>query len=182
MYKKIICAGFGGQGIMVMGKLLARAAMDEKKEVVWMPSYGAEVRGGTAHSKVVISDTQIASGLFLKPDDCIIMNRPSFLKFENLVAKGGTVIINSSLINDELKREDVKVIRIPATETAGELGNSKVANMVALGAYQGVSGLVSLNSLCDALKLVLPLHRHGLIDINIQALKKGAELVNECSS
>ena len=85
-------------------------------------------------------------------------------------------------LNETNFREDIKVIKIPATETAGELGNSKVANMVALGAYQGVSGLVSLNSLCDALKLILPPHRHGLIDINIRALKKGAELANECSS
>lgn len=182
MYKRIVCAGFGGQGIMVMGKLLAQAAMSQMKEVTWMPSYGAEVRGGTAHSMVIISDKEIAFGAFSEPDDCIIMNCPSFLKFEKLIKKDGIVIINTSLIRNVLKRNDLRSIRIPATGRAEEIGDVKVANMIALGAYQKASKIVPLENLIKALVKVIPKHHHDLIDLNITALKEGAKLADECKS
>ena len=182
MYKEIICAGFGGQGIMIMGKILANAAMRENREVTWMPSYGAEVRGGTAHSKVVVSDKPVASGLFYEPDDCVVMNRPSFIKFESKIKKKGLIVINSSLVSDEVNRGDLKVFKIPATETAKKLGNIKVANMVALGAYQKITGIVKLESIMDVLREVFPQHRHQMLDINTQALHEGVKLANEHKS
>ena len=178
MYREIVCAGFGGQGIMVMGKLLAQAAMKEMKEITWMPSHGAEVRGGTAHSMVVISDSEIASASILEPDDCIIMNRPSFLKFEQLVKKGGLMIVNSSLVEDNPKRDDIKIVRIPATERAVELGDIRIANMIALGAYQKIAKVVSMEDLIKVLEITIPKHRHNLIPLNKKALKEGARLAD----
>ncbi len=182
MYKEIICSGFGGQGIMVMGKLIANAAMKENKEVTWMPSYGAEVRGGTAHSKIIVSDKPVASGLFYEPQDCIVMNRPSFIKFEHVIKKNGLMIINSSLVSDKTDRDDLKIVRIPATEKAKELGNIKVANMVALGAYQRITNLVKLESIIAILKDVFPPYRHIMLDINKQALHEGVKLADEYKS
>jgi len=182
MYKEIICAGFGGQGIMIMGKILANAAMYENQEVTWMPSYGAEVRGGTAHAKIIVSDKPVASGLFYEPQDCIVMNKPSFIKFEHKIKKNGLIVINSSLVSDETGRNDLKVFKIPATEKAKELGNIKVANMVALGAYQRITNIVKLESLIAILKDVFPVHRHAMLDINKQALTEGVKLADECKS
>jgi len=178
MYKEIVCAGFGGQGIMVMSKLLAQAAMEEMKEITWMPSYGAEVRGGTAHAMVVISDSEIASPSISEPDDCIIMNRPSFLKFEQLVKKGGLIVVNSSLIEENSQRGDIKVVKIPATEKAIELGDVRVANMIALGAYQKITEVVLMEDLIKALEIIIPTHRHNLIPLNKKALQEGAKLAN----
>lgn len=160
---------------MVMGKLIAQAAMEEGKEVTWMPSYGAEVRGGTAHSMVVISENKVPLGVVFRPDDCIIMNRPSLLKFKKLIKENGIMVINSSLVKNEIKREDIKVIKVPATETARKLGNIKVANMVALGAYQKKSQILKTKSLIHALKKVIPLYHQHLIDLNITALEEGAK-------
>jgi 2-oxoglutarate ferredoxin oxidoreductase subunit gamma len=179
MYKEIICAGFGGQGIMIMGKLLAQAAMTEGRNVTWMPSYGAEVRGGTAHSMIIISDDNISLGVVRVPDDCIVMNRPSLLKFEKLMKKNGIMVINSSLIKDKVERNDLKIIKVPATEIAKQLGNIRIANMVALGAYQKASQILKIKSLIDSLKDVIPPHHHYLIDLNITALEEGAKLSNE---
>jgi 2-oxoglutarate ferredoxin oxidoreductase subunit gamma len=182
MYKEIICAGFGGQGIMVMGKLIANAAMKEGMEVTWMPSYGAEVRGGTAHSKMVVSDKPIASGLFYEPEDCIVMNRPSFIKFEHKIQKNGLIMINSSLVGDKTDRVDLKIVRIPATEKAKELGNIKIANMVMLGAYQKITNLINLESIIGVLKDVFPPHRYQMLDINKKALHEGVKLADEYQS
>ena len=134
MKEEIIFAGFGGQGIMLMGKALSYAAMNNGKHVTWMPSYGAEVRGGTAHSMVIISDEIIASPVVKEPSMCIVMNRPSLQKFETKVKKNGFLIVNKSLIDIDAERKDIDILNIPATSMASELGNLKVANMVMLGA------------------------------------------------
>lgn len=167
---------------MIMGKLLAQAAMDQEKNVTWMPSYGAEVRGGTAHSMVVISDKEIALAAFSKPEDCIVMNAPSFTKFKDLIKKDGIMVVNTSLIDEELKRKDLCLVKIPATKKAKELGNLRVANMVALGAYQRASRIVPMESLIKMLKVVIPPHHQNLIDLNKIALEEGAKLADEYKS
>ncbi len=173
MREEIIFAGFGGQGIMLMGKLLAYASMFNGRFVTWMPSYGAEVRGGTAHSMVIISDKSIPSPVVSNPSCCIVMNRPSFDKFEERVKKGGLLIINTSLIKRPVKRKDIEVVEIPATDIANRLGNTRVANMVMLGCLVARKKLILLNELSDSLKEVIPGHRHQLIPLNERALKEG---------
>lgn len=177
MNEKIIFAGFGGQGIMLMGRLLAQAAMSEGKQVTWMPSYGAEVRGGTAHSMVVISDKQIASPVVSQPTSCIVMNNPSLIKFERRIVPKGLMILNSSLVRSKPKRKDIKIVRLEVTRIATDLGNVKVANMVALGAYAAIKKTVSLKKLIEALKSILPLHHHNLLPLNEKALRQGAKRV-----
>lgn len=173
MREEIIFAGFGGQGIMLMGKLLAYASMFNGRFVTWMPSYGAEVRGGTAHSMVIISDKSIPSPVVTNPTCCIVMNRPSLDKFEQRLQKHGLLIINSSLIKQTARRKDIEIIEIPATDMAIRLGNTKVANMVMLGALIARKRILSLQELVDSLKEVIPGHRHQLIPVNERALKEG---------
>ncbi len=177
MTEKIIFAGFGGQGIMLMGRLLAQAAMFEEREVSWMPSYGAEVRGGTAHSMVVISNREISSPIVREPSSLIVMNNPSLIKFERKMAPGGLMILNSSLATSRPKRSDINIVKLDITKTAARLGNVKVSNMVALGAYIAIKKTVSLKQLIDALKSVLPSHHHNLLSLNEKALKEGAKIV-----
>jgi len=177
MKEEIIMAGFGGQGVMSMGKLLAYAGMKEGAEVSWMPSYGPEMRGGTANCTVIVSSSRIPSPLSSKPDTIIVMNLPSLEKFTPRVKPGGTVFVNSSLISREVERDDVEVIKIPANQIADEIGNSKVANMVMLGAYLGKKNIVEMETIKESLKSVLPERRHHLIPINLEALERGASLV-----
>ncbi len=179
MLYEIIMAGFGGQGIMVMGQLLAYAAMLEGKEVSWMPSYGPEMRGGTANCTVVVSSEKIGSPIVSNPTASIVMNKPSFDKFEPVVKKHGILVVNSSLVEDKSQREDLEKIYIPANEIANKLGNSKVANMVTLGAYVGKTNIVSLNSLEESLKKVFSNKKKELIPLNMEALRKGMELANK---
>jgi len=173
--EEIIFAGFGGQGIMFMGKVLSYAAMNEGRFVTWMPSYGAEVRGGTAHSMVVISDSSIASPVVRGPSICIVMNRPSLQKFESKVQVKGMLIINKSLVEIEAKRRDIDVLEIPATDMAFKLGNARVANMVILGALLAKRNILSLESLISSLKALIPKNRKNLISINEEAITKGYE-------
>ena len=177
MFEEIVCAGFGGQGIMLMGKLLAHLGLRAGYYVSWMPSYGAEVRGGTAHSMVTISAQPIASPLIFKPKVALIMNGPSLDKFESKIKKKGLAIINTSMISRHPKRKDIRLFELPATEIAEQLGNAKVQNMVMLGAYLQVSGTFSLKQANVSLKESLPKHRRGLLKLNQDALKKGAEVV-----
>ncbi|MFH1406825.1 MAG: 2-oxoacid:acceptor oxidoreductase family protein, partial [Candidatus Omnitrophota bacterium] len=135
MLEKVIFSGFGGQGVLFMGKLLASSCMNDGLHVTWMPSYGAEVRGGTAHSMVVVSDDAIASPAIFNPTSVIAMNEPSLLKFEQKIMPGGLLVLNTSLISRFPSRKDIEVLEIPATDTADKLGSTKVANMVCLGAY-----------------------------------------------
>lgn len=179
MREEAIFAGFGGQGIMVMGKLLAWAAMREGLKVTWMPSYGAEVRGGTAHSMVVISDEMIPSPVVSAPSACVVMNRPSLDKFEELIKPDGTLVMNTTLIDRQPTRKDISISKIPLTQMATKLGNIRCANMIALGALNAKLKLVSLKVLIESLKEVIPPHRHDLLPVNEEALKEGTKLVSK---
>ncbi len=174
MTYEIICAGFGGQGVMLIGQLLAFGGMIEGKEVTWFPSYGPEMRGGTANCSVVISDQPVGSPIVAEPDGLIAMNGPSLAWFMKAVKPGGVIVYNTSLIS-EVPDESPAVRRfgIATNELAQELGNDKVGNMVALGAFLGLAKVVGLASVETALKQVLPERRHHLIPLNISALRKG---------
>lgn len=153
--QKIIVAGFGGQGVLSLGQLLAYAAMYENQYATWLPSYGPEMRGGTANCSVVIdAEKPVASPIIAVPDCLIAMNKPSLDKFQNSVKKGGTVLINSSLISDKCARDDVKVYYIDANEIAHKIGNDKASNLVVLGAYVKLSGIypkdVMLNTIAKS--------------------------------
>ncbi len=176
MKEKIICAGSGGQGIVTMGKVLAWAALKDEKYVTFIPSYGAEMRGGTANCSVIISDSEIASALVEIPSSLIIMNSASLNKFEPRLNKNGLLIINSSLVDREITRKDIQPIFIPATEIAEEIGNIKTANMIALGAYIGKSKIIPLKKLEESLSNIFPKAKKEILDINIQALRKGKEI------
>lgn len=175
MTEQIIFAGFGGQGIMLMGRALSYAAMKEGKQVAWMPSYGAEVRGGTAHSMVVISERRIALPIVKEPSICIVMNSPSFRKFENRIKKEGILIVNKSLIDTKVKRNDIDVLEIPATDLAFKLGNVRVANMVILGALLAKKNILQIESLVDSLKDIIPKAYQNTISVNKEAIRKGYE-------
>lgn len=179
MLERIIISGFGGQGVMLMGRLLAYAGMIEGKKVAWMPSYGPEMRGGTANCTVLISSKEIGSPIVSHPKVLIAMNQPSLDKFEANVRENGLIILNSSLIKHEVKRKDVNIIRIPADEIADKLGNSRAINMVVLGAYVKKSRVVKLDTIFKALEKALTGPKQKLLDINKKALKQGAELVKE---
>ncbi|MEJ2421181.1 MAG: 2-oxoacid:acceptor oxidoreductase family protein [Acidobacteriota bacterium] len=175
MQNDVIIAGFGGQGVMLIGKMLAYAGMQQGKEVSWLPSYGPEMRGGTANCTVVISDQPVGSPVIRTPRALLAMNLPSLDKFEASVRKGGLVLINSSLISRGCKRKDVKVLNVPANEVAVELDNPKGANMVALGAYLGATGAVDLK-LMEALVRDTFAAKPKVIEANIEALRRGYAL------
>lgn len=176
MKQEVIMAGFGGQGVMSMGMLLAYAGMMEGKEVSWMPSYGPEMRGGTANCTVIVSDKRIVSPVTPSPDTSIVMNLPSLDKFSSMIKPDGVLIINSSLIEKACSRQDIEIIKVPCNQIANELGNGKVANMVALGAYLEKTGLLPLDSVVNAMKKVFA-GKERLIPLNETALQRGAELV-----
>lgn len=168
----IIFAGFGGQGILSMGKFLAYAGMDADLNVSWLPSYGPEMRGGTANCSVIISDEPVGSPIVSKASSVVVMNRPSLDKFEEKIKKGGLLIIDCDLINRDPERDDIEVIKIPAQSIAEELGNKKIANMVLLGALVAKTGVVSMGTVLESLKA------HGkaqFYEVNKLALEKGAE-------
>lgn len=179
MLERIIISGFGGQGVMLMGKLLAYAGMIEGKKVAWMPSYGPEMRGGTANCTVLISSNEIGSPIVSHPKILIVMNQPSLDKFESNVSEDGLIILNDSLIEREVKRNDVNVIKIPADDIADKLGNSRAANMVVLGAYVEQSGIVKMDTIFKALEKALAGRDKKLLELNKEALKQGAELVED---
>ena len=174
VHEEIICAGFGGQGIMFLGKLLAQAGMREGLAVTYLPSYGAEVRGGTAHCNVIASSDEIASPVIGRATSEIMMNHPSLVKFEPSLCPGGLMIMNASLALEPPRRNDIEVIAVPATEIADSLGNGQVANMVVLGCYLRTRPFVSLSTVLECLEEVLPQRRHHLLDVNREALQEGA--------
>jgi len=176
--QQVVISGFGGQGIILVGKLLAQTAMKAGKEVTYMPAYGAEVRGGTANCVIVISDNPISSPVIDKPDAVIAMNKASVDKFAPKLKPAGLLILNSSLV-DEIPKLDasIKVVKIPADHIAVELGSVKVANMVALGAYLEKCGVLKLETAGDSLPDVLAERYHVTIPLNKKALQKGAEFV-----
>lgn len=177
MLEEIILAGFGGQGVMLAGQLLVRAGMLEDLEVSWIPSYGPEMRGGTANCSVVLSDEAIGSPVVSEPSTVIAMNLPSVEKYLPLTREGGLFIYNSSLVEVVPNRDDLEILAVPANKIADELGNSKAANMVMLGAFLGKKPLVEPKSIIKALEATLPPHRQNLLPLNEAALARGAELV-----
>ncbi len=178
-YHDVIIAGFGGQGIMMIGNLLANAAMKEGYHVTYLPVYGVEMRGGTASCTVVISSRQIGSPVVGRPHASIVMNLPSLIKYEPLVLPKGLLIINSSLIESrEAYRKDIEILAIPVNEIAIENGNPKLANMVALGAFIEKTKLVRMTSLFESLEKVLDERYYPLIPSNIKAIQIGAEFVS----
>lgn len=150
--QQIIFAGFGGQGILSMGKFLAYAGMDSNMEVSWLPSYGPEMRGGTANCSVVLSDTPVGSPIVTAPDTLVVMNRPSLDKFEDMVAPGGLIVLDSNLVDRMPERKDIKVIAIPAQDEAEKLGSTKIANMILLGALVKETGIVTMDEITLSLK------------------------------
>ncbi len=173
MLIKTIFSGFGGQGVLSMGYTLAEAAMRQGNFVTYFPSYGAEVRGGTANCTVSVSDEEIASPVASEPDFVVCMNQPSFLRFQNLVQSGGVVLVNSSMVNASSMRGDIEVLEIPSSELAEKLGNLKVANMVMLGAFIKISNIISFTRLIKDLPVILGGGKARLLKLNREALEKG---------
>ncbi len=177
-YYNVIISGFGGQGVMVIGNLLAYAAMKEGKHVTFLPIYGVEMRGGTANCTIVISSKEIGSPVVEKPHAVIVMNLPSLKKYEPLILPDGLLFINSSLIDPtETYRKDIQILSIPVNEIAIENGSPKLVNMVALGAFNEKMKLVQMTSLYESFEKVLDERYHNLIPSNIKAIEIGAKFV-----
>jgi 2-oxoglutarate ferredoxin oxidoreductase subunit gamma len=175
MQTEIIIAGFGGQGVLFCGQLLAYAGMDEGKELTWIPSYGPEMRGGTANCTVVISDEEIGSPFVHNPQAVIAMNRPSLDKYEPLVKPGGLLVINTSMTDRKAVRKDITVVEIAANDEAEKLGDQRMANMILLGALLANLPVLPQESIKKALKNHLPERHQKLLSKNFDALQEGAK-------
>ena len=173
MTNQILIAGFGGQGVLFAGKLLAYKGMYENKELSWLPSYGPEMRGGTANCSVIISDTPVGSPIVDNPDVLMVMNLPSLDKYENAVTKGGKVFVDSSFIERKVARDDVDAYYIPATKMAAEAGVPTLANMILLGKLIKETGAVDFDGLEDVFKKIVSAKRADLIGANLKALELG---------
>jgi 2-oxoglutarate ferredoxin oxidoreductase subunit gamma len=176
METSIIISGFGGQGALFAGQALAYAGMDAGLHVTWIPSYGPEMRGGTAHCTVILSDVPIGSPLVRRPIIALVMNRPSMDKYEPLVQSGGLLVVNSSLVDRPATRHDIRVIEVPATDIADELGDRRLANMVLLGTLLAETELLPLEAVERSLDVHLPERHRDLLEANHQALQRGAML------
>ena len=176
MYQGVRIAGFGGQGVVSAGVLLAQSGLVEGKGVSWYPSYGPEMRGGTANCSVVISDGEVSTPVVAAPDTAIIMNEPSLPKFEPLLKKGGLLIINSSLVKSKPTRTDIKVVYVDCNGIAEKIGSLKTATMVALGAFAGATGAVSVDSITSAMKKVFKRAKPEILELNRKALEEGAKI------
>lgn len=174
MEAQFLIAGFGGQGVLLIGQLLAKAAMHDGMNVSWMPSYGPEMRGGEANCAVVISDEPIGSPLVTEPPIAVIMNKPSMLKFGPAMEKGGLMLYNSSLIDITPDRQDITAIGIDCNGIAEQIGNARTANMVMLGAIIQRTGVISIDSAMEALKATFGPKKEHLLPINRQAMEAGA--------
>ena len=179
MKAEIIIAGFGGQGVLSMGKILAYSGLMEDKEVTWMPAYGPERRGGTANVTVIVSDERISSPVLSHYDVAIVLNQPSLDKFESKVKPGGILIYDGFGIINPPTRKDINVYRIDAMDKAAELKNSKVFNMIVLGGLLKVCPIVSTNGLNKALYKTLPERHHGLIPLNMEAVEAGGQIIEK---
>jgi len=173
MTSKILIAGFGGQGILFAGKVLAYKGLVEGKQLSWLPSYGPEMRGGTANCNVIISDEPVGSPIVDNPDVLIVMNLPSLDKYENAAEKGAKIFVDSTLISRKVERDDVDVYYIPATKMAQELGVPTLANMIILGKVIREAGVVSFDGMDEALRKVVSARKAHLIDVNLKAIKAG---------
>ncbi len=179
MLEELIVAGFGGQGVLSLGMMLSYGAMVEDKEITWMPSYGPEMRGGTANCIVIISDEKISSPIISKFDSAIILNQPSMDKFGPMVKPGGMLFYETNNVLKVSGRTDIEILGIPAAEEAVKLNNSKTLNMIMLGAYLERKPVVGRDAIMEAWKKVLPERYHHLFELNKTALDKGAELVEK---
>ncbi len=175
--EEVIFAGFGGQGVLSMGLMVAYAGMMKGMNVSWLPSYGPEMRGGTANCNVIVSDELIGSPVVADADSLIVMNRPSLDKFESWVKPGGMIMVNSSLIDRKVERDDVDVFYYPVNEVAAECGNLKAANMVMLGAYIQLRSFLKQEDLMNAFLKVFGEGKKNLIPLNEKAVAEGAMLV-----
>ncbi len=175
MQNDVIMAGFGGQGILLIGRMLAYAGMREGKEVSWLPSYGPEMRGGTCNCTVVISDRPVGSPVIRSPRAVLAMNLPSLDKFEPDLRPGGVLLVNTSLISREPRRDDVRVIAVPANEVANRLGSPRSANMVALGAYVGATEAVSMERIEEVVRETFA-GKPQLVETNLEALRRGCAI------
>ena len=179
MTEEIIIAGFGGQGVLSMGKIMAYSGVMQDMEVSWMPSYGPEMRGGTANVTVIISSERISSPIIKNFDTAIILNQQSLDKFENSVKKGGVLIYDSNGITRHPKRKDITIYRVDATEEAAKMNSSKTFNMIVLGGFIKVKPIIKLENIIKGLKKSLPERYHNLIPMNEMALKRGEEIIFE---
>ena len=177
MKKELIISGFGGQGVLSMGKILAYSGLMDNKEVTWMPAYGPEQRGGTANVTVIVSDEKISSPILSKFDIAIVLNQPSLEKFEPKLKPGGILIYDSFGIINPPTRSDITVYRIDAMDKAAEMKNGKVFNMIVLGGLLKVAPVVSTAGVEKALFKTLPERHHGLIPLNMQAIEEGGKII-----
>lgn len=179
MKEEIIIAGFGGQGVLSMGKILAYSGLMENKEVSWMPAYGPEQRGGTANVTVIVSDKRISSPILSQYDTAIILNQPSLEKFESKVKPGGVLMYDGYGITNPPTRTDIQIYRIDAMDAAAEMGNAKAFNMIVLGGLLKLHPIVSIESVVKALRKTLPERHHHLIPMNEEAIRKGMKIIRE---
>ncbi len=179
MTEEIIIAGFGGQGVLSMGKILAYSGIMEGKEVTWMPSYGPEMRGGTCNVTVIVSDSRISSPVLNIYDTAIVLNQQSLDKFESKVKPGGLLIYDGNGITRHPQRTDINIHRIDATQEAVKHNMQKVFNMIILGGYLAINPIIGEEFLLKGLEQSLPLRHHNLININMQAFKVGKEIINK---
>jgi 2-oxoglutarate ferredoxin oxidoreductase subunit gamma len=177
--KEVIISGFGGQGALFAGTLLAYTALENGSHVTWIPSYGPEMRGGTAHCTVIVSDEEIGSPVVRNPAGAIVMNIPSLQRYEPLVRPGGALIVNASLVDRTPERDDLVVRLVMANDIAEELGDRRMANMVLLGAYLDVEPLFTPAQVAASLERHIPAHRRGLLEANLKALRRGAEAARQ---
>ena len=173
MTNELVIAGFGGQGILFMGKVLAYGGLMSGKEVSWLPSYGPEMRGGTANCHVIVSDEPVGSPIITNPSTLIVMNKPSLDKFESAVVPGGTIIVDSSLIDRKVERDDVNVFYIPATQMALENKSPKLANMIIMGKLIKETGILSYDEMKEGLKKCVPPTKPELVDFNLKVIDLG---------
>jgi 2-oxoglutarate ferredoxin oxidoreductase subunit gamma len=179
MHEEVIISGFGGQGALFAGQLLTYTGMDEGWHVTWIPSYGPEMRGGTAHCIIILSSDDIGSPIIRRPSLCIVMNPPSMDKYEPLVRPGGLLVANSTLARAKSAREDIQAVYIPANELAAELGNVKMANVVLLGAMLGMREILPIESVKRTLDEHIPERRKHIIEPNKRALDRGVQFVRQ---
>ena len=176
MQKEVIISGFGGQGALFAGQLLAYTALEQGLHVTWFPSYGPEMRGGTAHCTIILGDEEIGSPIVKNPTGIIVMNIPSLDRYEQLVESGGFLVVNTSLVDRIPEREDIEVILVPAIDIAEKLGDKRMANLVLLGALMDRMEPLSIDQIGESLGRHIPEHRRNLLEANLKALAKGAEL------
>jgi 2-oxoglutarate ferredoxin oxidoreductase subunit gamma len=177
MHEEVIVSGFGGQGALFAGQLLTYTGMDEGWQVTWIPSYGPEMRGGTANCTVILSDDDIGSPIIRQPTVCIVMNPASMDKYEPLVKAGGLLVVNSTLVRTRSQRSDIDTVYVPANEIAAQLGNVKMANVVLLGALLGRREILPIDGVKRTLEEHIPKHRQRIVEPNKRALDRGIAYV-----